>query len=76
MMRRLSEYDQTHRNPRRERGRRRALQPSFGGGEDAFVTKIGSGIVSGEMIPTLSEWGLISMVLLLAALGLHGLRKQ
>jgi hypothetical protein len=54
-----------------------SIQPVYGGGlNDAFLTKISSADVVNDLeIPTLSQWGLISMALLLAAMGLLGMQR-
>ncbi len=51
-----------------------SIQPVNLGG-DAFVTKISFATLGIDEIPTLSQWGSISMALLLAAIGLIGMRK-
>lgn len=53
-----------------------SIQPVYGGGvNDAFVTKISSADLLNVEIPTLSQWGLISMAMLLAAMGFLGMRR-
>lgn len=52
------------------------VQPVFGGNTDGFVAKISSAELNIDEVPTLSQWGLIAMALLLAAMGLFGIWRQ
>jgi hypothetical protein len=54
-------------------------QPAFGGGADAFVTRLTFGLALVDpvlSIPTLSEWAMLAMIALLLITGLLALRRH